>query len=1547
MSESAPIVVDPDLMASQLTSNQPSSSNSTFDSDDQSDSFSMNAQKSSATIEPLSASSDASQVIVDSDLVTANAELLRSQLAAVSMESFNPVETSPSVFSSQRPLVPYFFGRPDPLQRSYSTQYNFADLIASGDHRAMQAAQQTSAGRRARRAAAIASLLHPTEEELNTLRAQNPELYYRLAYGHPTRHEDVPAGRFVDPESQEGTESDISSDDDTYYLDDEEDEDSEEIYNSVGIRIPHQRSNAAQHTHAYGTHFHPSSQVQMPLHQAHAQIHHLSTKTSRTPTASSAHRTNIPPSISTTSTLPKPTSKPATGKRSGEPAAKRSKFSDHYPASSSSYWGNAMNSASISSSSSHRSHGKAETTAKNGKNVQSNNLSSKSVPKEKDEEERQKAREFWRNLPEDQRSSLIKAEKEQIMKKLKEQQKQPSCGCELCGKRRVAIEEELEMLYDAYYQELEKFSGSVLENMSDSKTLSEYPSGKASRTSTSAASSLSTSPSASSTHSSKSSNPLLHHVAAAPGPTTTVHSAHHAHNMVSHSVHYHNGKGVGGVGGSHASSTGRKGFALNSATLLSVADDFMKNDGKKFVEMMEELADAKLRREMRLEENSSSSAAAAAAASVSAYLDVISSGGGVGGGGVSGVGVVGPNGNDFDGSSSTFDEDEEQDELDEDEEMDEDDDDEDDDDDDDDDELHDGEEDEEYDDDDEYDDDTDTDTDATSAIDYDHEGARRRRRRRRRRNRSFGVTDEMKIEEGKQMLQLFAARMFEQRILAAYRDMVTREQQEKLIAEEEERSRQEAAKKEQKAKKKEREKIKKQQKHQEEIEERKRREKEEEEKQRQHKLEMERLAREREEKRKEEKRKEEEEKEKARLAQEAKRKADQERKKAEKVAKTQAKIDEQHRLDKERLERERAANFAANEKRKAEQAEKEKAIALEAKIAAERAEAEALASAKRAAEKAKQDAANERANKASQQAQQSGKSTLASTIAVSNNATVGSTKKKPLKSPLPPIEPPREPPSAAGVKKNSNAKTTAQSAAKATPSASSVSSVSHHHVSQENLKEPNAATPKRNNAKTTSSTVKATAASNPHNIAVAANNIAISPNSMKPRPVSAASAAQDVTNALPKNPKPLPAHPPPPLKSGSGVGVGIGALNTFDTLLGDPLFSSTPLLTSQELSAPIGKSWDALAAGLGRGFGNGGGSSGSNGGSIGGSIGNGGSMNNSGSTTGNGIIGNNDIPLLTTGSAFTTLAGMNQEPDLIFPSSPSPSSTSNAIATTFTVTTSAATPSPIDPLWMGTSVDLNSSSGSIGAPPSVTDPLFQSFFTAPHMPVANKHHQHQQYHQYHPQHHQHQQPPMTGLRGLLSDEDEVVHGHTFNNAASTSSSSQSMAMPHTISNTSSLLFPLGGGGGGVANGGSTGPNSSNDSFSTLPSFGNGFSSSLFGPTDHQRNSTMQSNQSQVHDPLSSPWSGFAGTPATSFSSLLTPPGFDLPSTVGSSYSDPSSSMPHWGYPPSTDDTSGTNAFRSGFGANPQAAAFYSFNSLPPSSSSNTSTPNGYYNLFSQ
>lgn len=53
-------------------------------------------------------------------------------------------------------------------------------------------------------------------------------------------------------------------------------------------------------------------------------------------------------------------------------------------------------------------------------------------------EERQRIREFWINLDTEERRSLVRAEKEAVLKKLKDQQRH-SCSCNVCGRKRYFI----------------------------------------------------------------------------------------------------------------------------------------------------------------------------------------------------------------------------------------------------------------------------------------------------------------------------------------------------------------------------------------------------------------------------------------------------------------------------------------------------------------------------------------------------------------------------------------------------------------------------------------------------------------------------------------------------------------------------------------------------------------------------------------------------------------------------------------------------------------------------------------------------------------------------------------------------------------------------------------------------------------------------------------------------------------------------------------------------------------------------------------------------
>ncbi|PRP78548.1 hypothetical protein PROFUN_13605 [Planoprotostelium fungivorum] len=168
--------------------------------------------------------------------------------------------------------------------------------------------------------------------------------------------------------------------------------------------------------------------------------------------------------------------------------------------------------------------------AKRKVNMEKNNVrtkKSREVWEEKEREERQKIKDFWLALTDTQRRELVKLEKEAVLKKMKEQQKH-TCSCSVCGRRRTVIEEELEMLYDAYYEELEHYEGDGKRKMGETNH----------------------------------------------GPSTP-----------------HTPSEEGDESFSFAKSLTVKGG------ILTVADDLLKNEGKKFLEMMEKLAERRMRKE--------------------------------------------------------------------------------------------------------------------------------------------------------------------------------------------------------------------------------------------------------------------------------------------------------------------------------------------------------------------------------------------------------------------------------------------------------------------------------------------------------------------------------------------------------------------------------------------------------------------------------------------------------------------------------------------------------------------------------------------------------------------------------------------------------------------------------------------------------------------------------------------------------------------------------------------------------------------------------------
>ncbi|ORY14831.1 salt tolerance down-regulator-domain-containing protein [Clohesyomyces aquaticus] len=318
-------------------------------------------------------------------------------------------------------------------------------------------------------------------------------------------------------------------------------------------------------------------------------------------------------------------------------------------------------------------------------------------------EERERIKEFWLSLGEDERKSLVKIEKEAVLRKMKEQQKH-SCSCTVCGRKRTAIEEELEVLYDAYYEELEQYAnhqqdgGPILPPSRYAQALSNMAHDR---------------------------------------PTMTTHPPSRIRELTeSEDEEEEEGEEEEYSDDDEEDYSDEEPLDLprasaadffnfgNSLTvqeggILTVADDLLKNDGKKFIEMMEQLAERRMQREEEAQYQSHPSM----------YSKSHSS-----------------HNHNAPPEEEEFDEDEEDEE-------------------------------EGYDDGDYEDDDDEEDT----------------------------MTEEQRMEEGRRMFQIFAARMFEQRVLTAYREKVARERQQRLLeelAEDDQKKEQKEAKKAREAQKK-------------------------------------------------------------------------------------------------------------------------------------------------------------------------------------------------------------------------------------------------------------------------------------------------------------------------------------------------------------------------------------------------------------------------------------------------------------------------------------------------------------------------------------------------------------------------------------------------------------------------------------------------------------------------------------------------------------------------------------------------------------------------
>ncbi|KAI9786616.1 MAG: Stress response protein nst1 [Geoglossum umbratile] len=485
------------------------------------------------------------------------------------------------------------------------------------------------------------------------------------------------------------------------------------------------------------------------------------------------------------------------------------------------------------------------------------------------QEERERIKDFWLSLGEEDRRSLVKVEKEAVLRKMKEQQKH-SCSCTVCGRKRTAIEEELEVLYDAYYEELEQYANQQQGRLEDGAPMMPPPRkyGPMGRI-----------------HPGDRLPPIINSQQSArgrieePGDEDEDDDEGEGddEDYSEDEEDYSDDEPDDEPRGPAADFFNFGNSLTVQGGILTVADDLLKNDGKKFIEMMEQLAE----RRMQREEEAQYAASGIGHPSMNMAQQHNHAGHN-----------HGPHPDDED-----------------------------------------------------YEDDEEDDYDSQDDEDYDDD-------------EMDTMTEEQRMEEGRRMFQIFAARMFEQRVLTAYREKVAQERQQKLLEELEEESRLGQQREQKKAKEAQKKKDKKRQQKQAKEEERAKREAE--------KAAEELAAKAIEEKKAEEQRRKKEEQRKKR---EAERKAQEEerlKKEAEKQRRLQEERERQAELERKQREQKEREKKKREEAKRKEREEKE----AREKEAKERREKEERERKEREAKARIEKEVKERAKKDEQAAQQ-------------------------------------------------------------------------------------------------------------------------------------------------------------------------------------------------------------------------------------------------------------------------------------------------------------------------------------------------------------------------------------------------------------------------------------------------------------------------------------------------------------------------------------------------------------------------------------------------
>jgi hypothetical protein len=168
----------------------------------------------------------------------------------------------------------------------------------------------------------------------------------------------------------------------------------------------------------------PSSRAQgkQPMNYAPPPTSTTTTATTTTTTATTA-TTNT-----TTTTVQQKTNTPSPTTRSSSKAASKAPLAHPYPHTHPHHHPSPP-SSNASQPQKHRPPSAQVPSSRNNPNINSKIWSTSST------EERERIKEFWLGLGEEERRNLVKVEKEAVLKKMKEQQRH-SCACAVCGRKR-------------------------------------------------------------------------------------------------------------------------------------------------------------------------------------------------------------------------------------------------------------------------------------------------------------------------------------------------------------------------------------------------------------------------------------------------------------------------------------------------------------------------------------------------------------------------------------------------------------------------------------------------------------------------------------------------------------------------------------------------------------------------------------------------------------------------------------------------------------------------------------------------------------------------------------------------------------------------------------------------------------------------------------------------------------------------------------------------------------------------------------------------------